>query len=84
MNANVLIVDDSAMKAVDGVDALEKLSPDTKRIVCNVNMPRMNGMLPTEGHADLIQKAKDLGANGWIVKPLKPELLVNAAKKLVG
>ncbi len=33
-------------EAVDGVDALEKLSElsDMKLIVCDVNMPRMNGI----------------------------------------
>ena len=34
------------VEAVDGLDALEKLeaSPDTRLIVCDVNMPRMNGL----------------------------------------
>jgi len=87
----------SVIQAVDGQDALEKLaeSPDTRLVVCDVNMPKMNGleflesvsrsgqakgipivMLTTEGQPDLIQKAKELGAKGWIVKPFKPELLV--------
>ena len=39
-------------------------------------------MLTTEGQPELIQKAKSLGAKGWIVKPFKPEMLVAAAKKL--
>jgi two-component system chemotaxis response regulator CheY len=91
------------IEAVDGVDAMAKLtaSPDIKLIVCDVNMPRMNGieflesmkkeskgagasvvMLTTEGQTELIQKAKSLGARGWIVKPFKPDLLLAAAKKL--
>jgi two-component system chemotaxis response regulator CheY len=87
--------------AVDGVDALEKLDevPDTHLIVCDVNMPRMNGiellerlsargssvpvvMLTTEGQPELIQRAKSLGAKGWLVKPFKPDFLAAAAKKL--
>jgi two-component system chemotaxis response regulator CheY len=88
-------------EAVDGLDALEKLDecPDTLLIVCDVNMPRMNGieflerlsargstvpvvMLTTEGQPELIQRAKSLGAKGWLVKPFKPEFLVATAKKL--
>lgn len=91
----------SVIEAVDGVDALEKLaaSPDACLVVCDVNMPRMNGiefleqknlsgnqtpvvMLTTEGQPEMIQKAKALGAKGWVVKPFKPDLLVAAAKKL--
>lgn len=91
----------SIVEASDGEDALEKLAsnPDARLIVCDVNMPRMNGieflerlsaerrgvpvvMLTTEGQPELIQRAKSLGAKGWIVKPFKPELLVAAARKL--
>jgi two-component system, chemotaxis family, chemotaxis protein CheY len=91
----------SILEATDGVDALQKLanSPETRLVVCDVNMPRMNGieflerlnangssipvvMLTTEGQPELIQRAKALGAKGWIVKPFKPDLLVAAAKKL--
>ena len=91
----------SVVEAVDGLDALEKLesSPDTRLIVCDVNMPRMNGleflerlstrgsgvpvvMLTTEGQPELIQRAKSLGAKGWIVKPFKPEFLAATARKL--
>jgi two-component system chemotaxis response regulator CheY len=93
----------SIIEASDGLDGLQKLgaSPDTKLVVCDVNMPRMNGieflenirkepatanvpvvMLTTEGQPELVQRAKALGAKGWIVKPFKPDLLVAAAKKL--
>jgi two-component system chemotaxis response regulator CheY len=39
-------------------------------------------MLTTEGHTDLVQRAKNAGAKGWIVKPFKPDLLLSAVKKL--
>jgi two-component system, chemotaxis family, chemotaxis protein CheY len=89
------------LEAVDGIEALAQLdaNPSTRLIVCDVNMPRMNGiellerlagrgnavpivMLTTEGQPELIQRAKALGAKGWIVKPFKPEFLVATAKKL--
>jgi two-component system, chemotaxis family, chemotaxis protein CheY len=41
-------------------------------------------MLTTEGKADVIEKAKALGARGWVVKPFKPDHLIAAAKKLTG
>jgi two-component system chemotaxis response regulator CheY len=91
----------AVVEAVDGLDALEKLesTPDTRLIVCDVNMPRMNGleflerlgarsavvpvvMLTTEGQPELMQRARALGAKGWIVKPFKPEFLAATAKKL--
>ncbi|HEY3807035.1 MAG TPA: response regulator [Kofleriaceae bacterium] len=89
--------------AVDGADAGAKVTADTALIVCDVNMPKMNGlelleqlgrapetaripvvMLTTEGQPELIQRAKALGAKGWLIKPFKPELLIAVAKKLVG
>jgi two-component system chemotaxis response regulator CheY len=86
------------VEACDGADALDKLASnaDIGLVVCDVNMPRMNGleflekvraglpvmMLTTEGQPELIQRAKALGAKGWLVKPFKPDLLVAAARKL--
>jgi two-component system chemotaxis response regulator CheY len=86
------------VEACDGADALEKLAAnaDVGLVVCDVNMPRMNGleflekvraglpvmMLTTDGQPELIRRAKELGAKGWLVKPFKPDLLVAAARKL--
>ncbi|MBV9947909.1 MAG: response regulator [Myxococcales bacterium] len=91
------------VEAANGVEAIEKLSihAETRLIVCDVDMPRMNGlellerlsasgprvpviMLTTEGKPQLVQRAKALGAKGWIVKPFKPDLLVAAIKKVTG
>ncbi len=41
-------------------------------------------MLTTEGAAEMIAEAKKVGASGWITKPFKPEVLIEAVKKLVG
>ena len=40
-------------------------------------------MLTTEGHPQLIKRAKASGAKGWMIKPFKAELLVAAAKKVI-
>jgi two-component system chemotaxis response regulator CheY len=90
----------AVMEAVDGQDGVEKLaaSPTVSVIICDVNMPRMNGieflrsakgkypvlMLTTEGQPELVDEAKALGAKGWIIKPFKAPLLVAAVRKLAG
>jgi two-component system chemotaxis response regulator CheY len=91
------------VEAVDGADGLSKLSThgDISMVICDINMPRMNGlemieqlaqsktikkipvvMLTTEGQPALIQRARQAGAKGWIVKPFKPDLLLAAVNKL--
>lgn len=90
----------SVVEAKDGMEGLQKVDgADIALIVCDVNMPRMNGldflerlatrasapsvvMLTTEGQYDLIRRAKALGAKGWIIKPIKPDLLIATVKKL--
>jgi len=93
----------AVVEAFDGQDAREKLVafPDLELVVCDVTMPRMNGleflhairyegkhmdlpviMLTTEGRPEMIQQAKQLGAKGWLVKPLKPELLLATVAKI--
>jgi two-component system chemotaxis response regulator CheY len=90
-------------EAVDGVDGAEKIlaTPSVAMVVCDMNMPRMDGlrmveavlqerpdlpilMLTTEGHPDLVSRARKAGAKGWIIKPFKADSLVAAVRKLVG
>lgn len=67
---------DVNMPRLNGLDLLEKLraSPQT------ASVPVL--MLTTEAEPALTQRAKKLGAKGWIVKPVTPQLLVNAVAKL--
>ncbi|WP_186647314.1 response regulator [Fluviispira vulneris] len=39
-------------------------------------------ILTTEGATEIVAQAKKAGASGWIVKPFKPEMLIEAVKKL--
>ena len=91
----------AVLEAADGQEALDKMAAAAVGlVVCDVNMPRMDGleflerlgpagvaatpvvMLTTEGQPALVQRAKAAGANGWIVKPFKAELLVATIRKL--
>lgn len=88
----------TVVEAQDGLDALARTA-GVSMCICDVNMPRMNGvefvekvgagampivMLTTEGRPELIERAKKAGAKGWMVKPFKPEHLLSVVKKLVG
>ena len=40
-------------------------------------------VLTTEAEKDIIQKGKEAGASGWIIKPFQAEDLVNVVKRFV-
>ena len=73
-----LVVCDINMPRMSGLEFLEQLQKQPMAVAIPVVM------LTTEGHPELVQQAKKLGARGWIVKPFKPELLVAAVRKLAG
>lgn len=68
-----LVLCDVTMPVMNGLEFLERLKTEGPAV------PVV--MLTTEGQPELIQKAKSLGAKGWIVKPFKPDQLVAVAKK---
>lgn len=103
VSAALTVAGYEVIEAVDGADGLEVISrtSDLSAVICDVNMPRMNGlemlervradsrnlrlpilMLTTEGQPVLMQRAKQAGAKGWIIKPFKPDLLLATIRKL--
>ena len=71
-----LLVTDINMPRLNGADMLEAAHAEglTK------GMPIV--VLTTEGHADLVARAKAAGARGWMMKPTQPAVLIKAADKL--
>ncbi len=75
-DVRVMILDVN-MPRMNGIELAEALKANG-RMDAGLNVV----MLTTEGHAELIARAKAAGAKGWIVKPFKPELLLAAVKKM--
>lgn len=67
-----LIVCDVNMPNMSGIEFLEAAQGRGSKV------PVV--MLTTEGQAELIEKAKSLGARGWIVKPFKPDMLLDMTR----
>lgn len=72
-----LIILDVNMPRLGGLEMLERLHADENLSKIPVVM------LTTEAHFAMIDRAKKLGAKGWMIKPVKPENLIAAAKKVV-
>lgn len=75
-NDVAMVISDVNMPRMNGIEMLEEVSK------VKPQLPVV--MLTTEGHPELLAKAKSFGAKGWIVKPFKPEVLMGAVKKLAG
>jgi two-component system chemotaxis response regulator CheY len=73
-----LVISDVNMPNMNGIEMVQEIAKDQ-----TVNkIPVI--MLTTEGSTELIQKAKEAGAKGWLVKPFKPDQLLAAVSKLAG
>lgn len=67
---------DINMPRMNGLEMLEHLHRDGS------TLPVV--MLTTEGQPLLIRRAKQAGAKGWIVKPIRPEPLLAAVNRVLG
>lgn len=67
-----IVITDINMPEMDGITLVKRLraQPDF------TNVPIL--VLSTESQSTLLQKGKEAGANGWVLKPFKPEQLMYA------
>lgn len=73
-----MVITDLHMPGMDGIELIKKLRTDSSYKFTPVVM------LTTESHQDKKDQAKAAGATGWIVKPFKPDQLLNVVKRLLG
>lgn len=73
-----LVICDVNMPKCGGIELLERL----KAMGRIPELPVV--MLTTEGQAATIQRARQVGAKGWMTKPFKAHLLIGAVQKLTG
>jgi len=69
---------DVNMPILGGVETLERLKQDEK----TSGIPVI--MLTTEAQRSMIERARQLGAKAWLVKPVKMENVVSTVLKLAG
>jgi two-component system chemotaxis response regulator CheY len=72
-----MVILDINMPRMNGLEMLDKLKTGER----SSKIPVV--MLTSEGQRSMIERAKQAGAKGWIVKPFKPELLLGAVRKLM-
>ena len=72
-----LIIADINMPRMNGLDLIDKIRSEERYKSIAILM------LTSEGQPALIERARKAGANGWIVKPFRHDLLVSAVKKIL-
>lgn len=73
-----LVITDLNMPNMDGIELTRELRADP----IYKFMPIV--FLTTESQVQKKQAAKEAGATGWIVKPFKPDQLLNVVRKVLG
>jgi len=73
-----MVITDLHMPKLDGIGLIMRLRklPEFKFV------PIV--MLTTESQDSKKQQGREAGATGWIVKPFKPEQLLNVVRKVIG
>jgi two-component system chemotaxis response regulator CheY len=71
-----LILLDVNMPGLSGLDVLDRLGADGTTEKTPVLM------LTTEAHESMVLRAKDAGAKGWVIKPVRMEILLSAVRHL--
>jgi len=70
-----LVICDMNMPRMGGLEMLARIKADGR----NPNLLVL--MMTTEGRPELVQEAKRLGARGWLVKPVRNDMLLSAVRK---
>lgn len=71
-----MVVLDVNMPGMSGIDVLERMQQERPER----DLPVL--MLTTEAERSLVDRAKKAGAKGWLLKPVKPQLLVSTITRL--
>ncbi len=71
----VLCLSDINMPVLNGIEFITEFRSSDKFTPVIV--------LTTEAEKDIIQKGKDAGASGWIIKPFQADDLINVVKRFV-
>ncbi|WP_025375549.1 response regulator [Borrelia parkeri] len=73
-----LITLDITMMSMDGITALEKINKVNEKLARKMNVLMVTAL----GKQELIAKALELGAKGYITKPFKEEQIAEQIKRL--
>lgn len=71
-----LVIIDLILTGINGIDLLRAIrseSPDAKAILCTA-----------AGQGSVVELAMRTGANGYVVKPYDPEILLAAVRRVLG
>lgn len=71
-----LVICDLEMPRMGGLELLQQVRQERR----TSSLPIV--MLATHTDASVVQQAKDAGAQGWMIKPFRPEALVSTVEKL--